>query len=107
MLPEQPYVDGGFDRVYEVERPAIVRLAFLLVRSQSEAEELAQEAFLRLYASFESVNNPAGFVRTVVVRLALSSVIAESSSVSGCLWWVIAVSRRTETSTRSGRPSAV
>lgn len=61
---------AGFDVVYAAERPAIVRLAFLLVRDQAVAEELAQEAFLRLYTHIDTVENPPGFLRTVVVRLA-------------------------------------
>jgi RNA polymerase sigma factor (sigma-70 family) len=65
VVPEE-----GFDGVYAEQRPAIVRLAYLLVRDQAVAEELAQEAFLRLYAGFAEVENPAGFLRTVVVRLA-------------------------------------
>ena len=59
-----------FDAVYADQRPQIVRLAYLLVRSEHVAEELAQEAFLRLYRDFASVENPPGFLRTVVVRLA-------------------------------------
>lgn len=68
----QPTGDGppGFDAVYRDQRLAIVRLAYLLVRSHAVAEELAQEAFLRLYANFATVENPPGFLRTVVVRLA-------------------------------------
>jgi len=64
----------GFDAVYVAERPAIVRLAFLLVRDQAVAEELAQEAFLRLFAHYATVENPPGFLRTVVVRLAVDSI---------------------------------
>lgn len=60
----------SFSDVYADQRIAIVRLAYLLVRSQPVAEELTQEAFLRLYAEFDSVENPRGFLRTVVVRLA-------------------------------------
>jgi len=60
----------GFDAVYRDQRRAIVRLAYLLVRSHAVAEELAQEAFLRLYTNFATVENPPGFLRTVVVRLA-------------------------------------
>ena len=59
-----------FDAVYREERLAVTRLAYLLVRSTAIAEELAQEAFLRLYERFDAVRNPAGFLRTAVVRLA-------------------------------------
>lgn len=62
----------GFDAVYRSELLAVTRLAFLLVRSQAVAEELAQDAFLRLYERWDDVENPPGFLRTVVVRLALT-----------------------------------
>jgi RNA polymerase sigma factor (sigma-70 family) len=63
-----------FEAVYARERLAATRLAHLLVRSRPVAEELAQEAFLRLYRHFPTVENPAGFVRTAVVRLAINDV---------------------------------
>jgi DNA-directed RNA polymerase specialized sigma24 family protein len=47
-------------------------VAALLVGSQEVAEELAQDAFLRLFERFDEVTNPAGFLRTVVVRLCLT-----------------------------------
>jgi len=64
---------GPFDRVYADQHAAIVRLAYLLVRDQPVAEELAQEAFLRLYTGFATVEHPPGFLRTVVVRLAATA----------------------------------
>jgi DNA-directed RNA polymerase specialized sigma24 family protein len=70
-LPEDRSV-RAFERVYEREREPIRRIAYLLVRSEAVAEELTQEAFLRPYRSFEAVENPAGFLRTVVVRLAVN-----------------------------------
>src|SRR5690606_20864956 len=63
---------SAFDDVYRAERPAVVRLAALLVGSQAVAEELAHDAFLRLFERFDEVENPPGFLRTVVVRLAVS-----------------------------------
>jgi RNA polymerase sigma factor (sigma-70 family) len=61
----------AFDAVYTDERDRIVRLAYLLVRTHHVAEELAQEAFVVLYERFPTVENPRGFIRTVVVRLGL------------------------------------
>ena len=61
----------AFDAVYVAEWDRIVRLAYLLVRSAHVAEDLAQEAFVVLYERFTTVENPEGFLRTVVVRLAL------------------------------------
>jgi RNA polymerase sigma factor (sigma-70 family) len=62
---------GSFAATYAAERLAITRLAFLVVRSMPVAEELAQEAFVRLYERYETVPHPPGFLRTVVVRLAI------------------------------------
>ncbi len=65
-------VRSSFDDVYAAESRAIVGLAALLVGSQDVAEELAQDAFLRLFEHFDEVTSPAGFLRTVVVRLCLT-----------------------------------
>jgi RNA polymerase sigma-70 factor, ECF subfamily len=65
-------VRSSFEDVYAAESRAIVSLAALLVGSQAVAEELAQDAFLRLFEHFDDVTNPAGFLRTVVVRLCLT-----------------------------------
>lgn len=72
---EERHRPGGsaFDDVYRAERSAVVRLAGLLVGSQAVAEELTHDAFLRLFERFDEVENPPGFLRTVVVRLAVSS----------------------------------
>jgi RNA polymerase sigma factor (sigma-70 family) len=61
---------SAFDLVYVEQRPPLVRLATLLVRSQPVAEEIVQEAFVRLFERFDSVDNPPAFLRTVTVRLA-------------------------------------
>ena len=63
---------SSFDDVYRTQLRPIVALAALLVRSQEVAEELAHDAFIRLFERFEEVDNPEGFVRTVVVRLSLN-----------------------------------
>jgi RNA polymerase sigma factor (sigma-70 family) len=67
-----PTMGVTFEDVYASQFPSIARLAFLLVGSQAVAEELAQDAFLRLFQRFDAVDNPPGFLRTVVVRLSLT-----------------------------------
>ena len=64
--------DVAFAEVYAGEFEAVARLAFLLVRSRAVAEELAQDAFVRLFQRFATVERPNGFLRTTVVRLALT-----------------------------------
>jgi len=61
----------AFEAVYDAHRAAIVRLAYLLVRSQAVAEELAQDAFAVLFQHFDQVENPPAYLRTAVVRLAM------------------------------------
>lgn len=45
------------------------RLAFLLTGDSDAADELAQEAFVRLYRNIADVENPGGFLRTALVNL--------------------------------------
>jgi RNA polymerase sigma factor (sigma-70 family) len=72
MAAQTSQARTAFDAVYERQPARTVRLAYLLVRSQAVAEELAQEAFLRLYEHFDEVHNPPAFLRTTVVRLAIT-----------------------------------
>ncbi len=58
----------SFDQVFAEEREAMVRLAYLLVGSESVAEEAVQDAFARLLESWDTVRNPGGFVRTATVN---------------------------------------
>jgi len=72
MVAETSPARTAFDSVYEQQLARTVRLAYLLVRSQAVAEELAQEAFLRLDEHLDDVYNPPAFVRTTVVRLVIT-----------------------------------
>jgi RNA polymerase sigma factor (sigma-70 family) len=61
-----------FDEVFLAHRSQVVHTAYLIVGSLPVAEEIAQEAFMRLLAHFDEVTNPGGFLRTAVVRLCLT-----------------------------------
>ena len=61
----------SFEAAYREHLAFVTRLAYLLVRSRSVAEELAQEAFTVLYLHFDEVDNPRAYLRTAVVRLSL------------------------------------
>lgn len=63
---------SAFETVYASERTAVTRVAYLVVRDRAVAEEIAQEAFIRLYDHFAEVRNPPGFLRTAAVRLAIT-----------------------------------
>ena len=56
---------------------ALVGLARLLVDTQPEAEEVVQEAFVRLYASWRRLREPSGalaYLRATVLNLAHSRI---------------------------------
>lgn len=62
----------SFDDIYRLERPKLVRVAYLIVRSQHVAEELVHDGFLRLHQNLDTVESPGGFLHTAVVRLCLT-----------------------------------
>jgi RNA polymerase sigma-70 factor (sigma-E family) len=51
-------------------RVEMVRLAHLITGSNGVAEDVVQEAFVRLRAQWHRVDNPGGYLRTTVVNLA-------------------------------------
>jgi RNA polymerase sigma factor (sigma-70 family) len=63
----------NFDEFLLSEWPRLVRLAYVIVGSEAIAEELVQDAFVTLHAKGSAIDNPAGFVRTVLVNRCKSS----------------------------------
>ncbi len=68
--------DGGVtpEQVFAEQWVPICRLASLMVSDRQLGEDLAQEAFARWYVRRHSVNEPAAFLRTVVINLARGSL---------------------------------
>jgi RNA polymerase sigma factor (sigma-70 family) len=61
-----------FDVVFAATRAPMVRVAFLIVGSRAVAEEIVQDAFAGLYVHFDKVDNAPAYMRTAVVRGAVS-----------------------------------
>lgn len=61
-------VPGGedFERFYKREYRAVLALAYALTGSRSRSEELVQEAFMAAFQKWSQINNPDGWIRTVV-----------------------------------------
>lgn len=59
------------DVTHDELRPLLFSLAYRMVGSVAEAEDLVQEAFLRLHRTDEAVGSPKAFLTTVVTRLAI------------------------------------
>lgn len=66
--------EAGFSALFDAERLAMVRVAYLLVGSQAMAEELVQDAFAKVYVRWDRIENPGGFLRRCVVNGAKSSL---------------------------------
>jgi RNA polymerase sigma factor (sigma-70 family) len=58
---------------FRAEFPAVVRTAYLILRDQGRAEEIAQDAFMQLHVHWRKVSRyerPDAWVRRVAIRLA-------------------------------------
>ena len=65
------YIERLFDENYN----SLHRLAFALIGEATAAEEIAQEAFVRLYASWhrlDRIEHPSSFLRQIVLNLCRS-----------------------------------
>jgi RNA polymerase sigma-70 factor (ECF subfamily) len=56
---------------YEAHRPLAFGIAYRMLGSVAEAEDVVQEAFLRLHREQARVDSPQAFVATVTTRLAI------------------------------------
>jgi RNA polymerase sigma-70 factor (sigma-E family) len=65
---DTPYVDGSFEALYVAEAKAMSRLAYLMVGSPEQAQELTHDAFARLYERWDTIDNPGAYLRTTVVN---------------------------------------
>jgi RNA polymerase sigma-70 factor (sigma-E family) len=74
--------ESAFAWLFRDEYPAIVRTAYLIVGDRAAAEDVAQEAFVRLYARWRRVSRydrPGAWVRRVAIRLATRARRREST----------------------------
>lgn len=77
MLALQRGDDSAFDRLFEKHAAAVVRFARQFVRSQSRAEELAQDVFLQVYRTRSSYRPTARFT-TWLFRIAANACLSEA-----------------------------
>ncbi len=59
---------GAFEAFYRAQRTDAVRLAWLLTHDAAAAEDIAQDAFAATYAVFETVDQPAAYLRRCVLN---------------------------------------
>jgi RNA polymerase sigma-70 factor (ECF subfamily) len=62
---------------FEAERPRLVRLAGQLLHDPAEAQDIVQQAWLRLARNDQAIENLAGWLTTVTTRLCLDRLRAK------------------------------
>jgi RNA polymerase sigma factor (sigma-70 family) len=68
--PRLPSVGAEeFVAFYGAQWPGAVRLAALLTQSSAACEDLAQEAFVRIYRNWSRSEHPQAYLRTTIVNL--------------------------------------
>lgn len=70
-----PAERGRLETLYAAHAPAAARLAYLLTGDRALAEDLVQEAFVRMFGRFRDLRNPEAFgayLRKTVVNLTRS-----------------------------------
>lgn len=63
---------GGFDEFYRANYEPLVRLGFLLTLSEEVARDLVHDVFVRVYGRFDSLEDPAPYLRRSVVNASRS-----------------------------------
>ena len=59
-------ITESFESVFKRDYTPVARMAYLMLGSTGEAEEVAQDAFAALLRRWDRIDNPSGFVRTAV-----------------------------------------
>ncbi|HEX2031074.1 MAG TPA: sigma factor, partial [Actinomycetota bacterium] len=78
VAPRVAEMEAGadFGWLFREEYPSIVRTAYLMLGDREAAEDVAQEAFARLFARWGKVSRydrPGAWVRRVAIRLSARS----------------------------------
>ena len=60
--------DAGLVELYRSHYGPMVRLAYLLTSNNALAEELVQDAFVKVHRNWASASNPPAYLRTAVVN---------------------------------------
>ena len=66
---EQPdYGLVTFENVFALQRAPMIRLAYVLLNDNGDAEEVVQDAFTQLLRRWEQVNDPVPYLRSSVIN---------------------------------------
>jgi RNA polymerase sigma factor (sigma-70 family) len=62
------------EHLFQVEYPGMVRLAFTLVGSNAEAEDLVQDSFVEVSRRLDEIDKPGAYLRSAVVSRCRSAL---------------------------------
>ncbi|MFC6257212.1 sigma factor, partial [Kocuria oceani] len=65
-------------KIFEAERPRLLRLAAGVLADHAEAEDVVQQAWLRLHRTEAEIENPPAWLTTVTTRLCLDRLKART-----------------------------
>jgi RNA polymerase sigma factor (sigma-70 family) len=63
------------DALYRVEYAGMVRLAYTLLASNAEAEEIVQDSFVEVYRRWQAILKPGAYLRCTVVSRCRSALL--------------------------------
>ncbi|MFK7916530.1 MAG: RNA polymerase sigma factor [Ilumatobacter sp.] len=66
--------EGVLERLYAVEYTGMVRLAYTLVGSNAEAEDLVQDSFVEVARRLDEIRKPGAYLRSAVVSRCRSAL---------------------------------
>jgi RNA polymerase sigma factor (sigma-70 family) len=70
----EPVAADDFDAVFRRERVPMVRLAYLMLREEAQAEEVVQDAFVTVLERWGRLDNPGAYLRRCVVNGCLNQM---------------------------------
>src|SRR5262245_20427007 len=72
--------DAEFTAFFQAEYPGVVRTLYLVVHDREQARDIAQDAFVQLYARWRRISHydrPEAWVRRVGIRMAVRAAARE------------------------------
>lgn len=66
--------DAGFTTFFRTEYPGVVRTLYLIVHDREQAQDIAQDAFVQLFARWRRISHydrPEAWVRRIGIRMAV------------------------------------
>ena len=70
-MSEEPVPTGSMLETFDRHRPLLFSIAYRMLGSAMDAEDVVQEAYLRWQGTEEEVRSPKAYLSTVITRLSI------------------------------------